>query len=172
MRIRLLIAFMAVLLVSCRAIDSDNGGFSIAKENDTLYNLILETDSSCDVWELRYPVYRFCTGDMDGDSIVDAIVGVEKTTRFDPVVRRRVFMFRNIGGKVRPLWMGSRLGQPVVDFRVVQVDGETRLRSVEEEKNGKFLVAEYRWSSFGVKFIRYICRDFEFDNSMEILNDK
>lgn len=171
MRIRLLIAFIALSLVSCRATNGDNGGFSIAKENDTLYNLILETDSSCDVWELRFPVYRFCTGDMDGDSIVDAIVGVEKTTRFDPVVRRRVFMFRNIEGKVRPLWLGSRLGRPVVDFNVVKVDGETRLRSVEEDDNGKFLVAEYRWSSFGVKFIRYICRDFEFDDSMEILNN-
>jgi len=163
---------MAVLLVSCRATDGDNGGFSIAKENDTLYNLILETDSSRDVWELRYPVYRFCTGDMDGDSIVDAIVGVEKTTRFDPVLRRRVFMFRNIEGKVRPLWLGSRLGRPVVDFNVVKVDGETRLRSVEEDENCKFLVAEYRWSSFGVKFIRYICRDFELDDSMEILNNE
>ena len=171
MRTMLVISIVATILVSC-ATETENGGFSLEKKNDTLYNLVLETDSSRDVWELRFPVYRFCTGDMDGDSIVDAVVGVEKTTRFDPVVRRRVFMFRNIGGKVRPLWMGSRLGQPVVDFRVVQVDGETRLRSVEEEKNGKFLVAEYRWSSFGVKFIRYICRDFEFDNSMEILNDK
>ena len=171
MRSMLVISIVATILVSC-ATETENGGFSLEKIDDTLYNVVLETDSSRDVWELRFPVYRFCTGDMDGDSIVDAIVGVEKTTRFDPVVRRRVFMFRNIGGKVRPLWMGSRLGQPVVDFRVVQVDGETRLRSVEEEKNGKFLVAEYRWSSFGVKFIRYICRDFEFDNSMKILNDK
>ncbi len=163
---------MSVLLVSCRATDGNDGGFSIVKVNDTLYNLILETDSSRDEWELRFPVYRFCTGDMDGDSIIDAIVGVEKKTRFDPVVRKRVFMFRNIEGKVRPLWMGSRLGQPVFDFNVVKVDGETRLRSVEEEKNGKFLVAEYKWSSFGVKFIRYICRDFELDDSMEILNNE
>ena len=169
MRSVLVILIVSVIIASC-ATTSDNGGFSLEKKNDTLYNLVLETDSSRDVWELRFPVYRFCTGDMDGDSIVDAVVGVEKTTRFDPVVRRRVFMFRNIEGKVRPLWLGSRLGRPVVDFNVVKVDGETRLRSVEEDDNGKFLVAEYRWSSFGVKFIRYICRDFELEDSMEILN--
>ena len=171
MRSILVISIVAALLVSC-ATATDNGGFSLEKVNDTLYNIVLETDSCRDVWELRFPVYRFCTGDMDGDSIVDAIVGVEKKTRFDPIVRKRVFMFRNLGGKVRPLWMGSRLGQPVVDFNVVVVDGETRLRSIEEEKNGKFLVAEYKWSSFGVKFIRYICRDFELDDSIEILNNE
>ena len=159
------------LLVSCER-NTNSGGFSIEKVNDSLYNITLETDSSRDVWQLHHSVYRFCTGDIDGDSIIDAIVGVEKATRFDPVVRRRVFIFRNIDGKVRPLWMGSRLGRPVVDFNVVKVDGETRLRSVEEEANGKFLVAEYRWSSFGVKFIRYICRDFEFDDSMEFLNNE
>ncbi len=164
-----IISIVATILVSCVR-ETGNGGFSLEKVNDTLYNVVLETDSSRDVWELRFPVYRFCTGDMDGDSILDAVVGVEKTTRFDPVVRRRVFMFRNIEGNVRPLWLGSRLGRPVVDFNVVKVDGETRLRSVEEDDNGKFLVAEYRWSSFGVKFIRYICRDFELEDSMEILN--
>ena len=103
----LVISIVATILVSC-ATETENGGFSLEKINDTLYNVVLETDSSRDVWELRFPVYRFCTGDMDGDSVVDAVVGVEKPTRFDPVVRRRVFMFRNIGGKVRPLWMGSR----------------------------------------------------------------
>ena len=161
---------VAFMLVSC-AEDADRGGFVLEKVNDTLYNVVLETDSSRDVWELRHPVYRFCTGDIDGDSVVDAIVGVEKTTRFDPVVRRRVFMFRNVGGKIRPLWLGSRLGHAVVDFNVLKVNGETRLRSVEEEADGKFLVAEYCWGSFGVKFIRYICRDFEFDESMEFLKE-
>ncbi|MBO7133426.1 MAG: hypothetical protein J6W06_04625 [Bacteroidales bacterium] len=172
MRCIVLILMLSVFVVSCSVHSADNGGFSVEMVNDSLYNLVLETDSSRDVWELRFPVYRFCTGDMDGDSIVDAVVGVEKPTRFDPVVRKRVFMFHNVKGKVRPLWMGSRLGQPIVDFRVVQVDHETRLRSVEEEQNGKFLVAEYKWGSFGVEFIRYLCRDFGFDDSMEILNDK
>ena len=169
---------MSAILLSCASELSDSAdemsssnGFSLEKVNDTLFNLVLVTDGGCDVWKLPYPVYRFCTGDMDGDSVIDAIVGVEKTTRYDPVVRKRVFMFRNLEGKVRPLWMGSRLGRPVVDFNVVQVDGETRLRSIEKEQSGKFLVAEYKWSSFGVEFIRYLCRDFELDDSMEILNN-
>lgn len=179
MKTNVVILIASAIVLSCSSKLSDgtddvssSNGFSLEKVNDTLFNLVLETDGSSDVWKLPYPVYRFCTGDIDGDSVIDAIVGVEKTTRYDPVVRKRVFVFHNFEGKVRPLWMGSRLGRPVVDFRIVQVDGETRLRSMEEEQSGKFLVAEYRWKSFGVKFIRYICREFELENAVKELDDK
>ena len=147
----------------------NNGGFSLSKENDTLYYLNLKTDSGIDKWELPYPVYRFETGDINGDGSIDALVGVEKTTRFDPVVAKRIFIFQNIDGKVRPLWLGSRLGKPIEDFTVVREDSCTYIRSIEKERDGKFLVADYCWDSFGVKFIRYICREFDFESAKEYL---
>ena len=54
-----------------------NGGFSLIQRNDSLYALTLQTDSTNDQWMLPYPVYHFCTGDVDSDGSIDAMVGVE-----------------------------------------------------------------------------------------------
>ena len=109
-----------------------------------------------DAWPVDYPVYRFETGDVNGDGVVDAILGVVKSTRYDPVVRRRVFLFKNYKGHVRPLWFGSRLGNPIVDFHFLAREGV--LRVMEREQDGSYLVADYRWQSFGMQFVRYELR--------------
>lgn len=109
-----------------------------------------------DVWPVDYPVYRFEMGDVNGDGKTDAILGVVKSTRYDPVVRRRVFLFKNYKGHVRPLWLGSRLGNPIVDFHFLAHEGI--LRVMEREQDGSFLVADYRWQSFGMQFVRYLLR--------------
>lgn len=108
-------------------------------------------------WELPFPVYRFETADVNGDGSADAIVGVVKSTRYDPEVRRRVFVYKNYRGHVRPLWLGSRLGRPLVDFRFVGPEGV--LRVMELERSGNYLVADYRWRSFGMDFVRYVARE-------------
>ena len=76
----------------------------------SIHYLILTTDSTCDRWALPYPVYRLETGDVDGDGNTDALVGVIKGTRFHPEKGRRLFIFKNHHGLVRPLWLGSKLG--------------------------------------------------------------
>lgn len=109
-----------------------------------------------DVWPVDYPVYRFEMGDVNGDGETDAILGVVKSTRYDTVVRRRVFLFKNYKGHVRPLWLGSRLGNPIVDFHFLA--RECILRVMEREQDGSCLVADYRWQSFGMRFVRYVLR--------------
>ena len=88
---------------------------------------------------LNYPVYRFCTGDVDGDGSIDALVGVIKKTRFHQEEGRRIFIFKQVDGKVRPLWLGSRLGAELVDFRFV--DG--CIRALETDGKGKYAVIDY-----------------------------
>ena len=58
--------------------------FSLETKSDTLHVLVLTTDSTESRWRLPYPVYRFCTGDVDGNGTIDALVGVEKATRYYP----------------------------------------------------------------------------------------
>ncbi len=135
------------------SLPSFGSGFSLHRVNDTLHVLRLGQSE----WRLPYPVYRFCTGDVDGNGSTDAIVGVVKATRYDSVVRRRVFIFKDYRGHVRPLWLGSRLGQPVVDFRFIPAEGV--LRAVERERSGRYLVADYRWRAFGMDFVRYLGRE-------------
>ena len=121
------------------------------QQNDTLHALVLTTDSTQSRWRLPYPVYQFTTGDVNGDGSTDALVGVEKATRYFPY-GRRLFIFKNYRGHVRPLWMGSKLGGDLQDFRFI--DG--RVRSLETSANGLWAVAEDEWSGFGLRFLRFL----------------
>jgi len=136
--------------------------FSLEQKNDSLWLLVLEKDSNRSEWRLPYPVYRFQTGDVDGDGVEDAMVGVIKGTRFFPEKGRRLFIFKNHEGKVRPLWMGSKLGGILQDFRFVESpERETsgRIRSLETTADGRYVVAEYRWEHFGMGFIRFLIKN-------------
>lgn len=126
--------------------------FSIETVNDSLNYLTLKTDSTTDKWPLPYPVYRLETADVNGDGRTEALVGVIKSTRFYPQKGRRLFVFKNYKNRVRAMWMGSKLGGILQDFRFV--DGV--VRSLETTTKGQYVVAEYRWQGFGFGFVRFL----------------
>jgi hypothetical protein len=129
--------------------------FSLVQKTDSLYLLTLTTDSTNHQWSLPYPVYRMETGDVDGNGTIEALVGVIKSTRFYPEKGRRLFIFKNYEGLVRPMWLGSKLGGKLQDFHFH--DG--LVRSLETNAKGQYTVAEYRWDDFGMAFERYLIRD-------------
>jgi len=140
--------------------------FALEQENDTLSFLTLRTDSTFDQWRLPYPVYRFCTGDVDGDGSIDAMVGVVKSTRYYKEKGRRLFIFKNYKGYVRPLWLGSKLGGILEDFRFK--DG--LIRSLERTTDGRYVVAEYRWAHFGMGFERFLAKNVAREEALIIFN--
>jgi hypothetical protein len=127
-----------------KAEKADNG-FTLTKTHDSLYFL--------NDWRLPYHVYRFCTGDVNGDGKAEALVGVIKSTRFYPEKARRIFIFKLVNGKkVRPLWLGSKLGGILKDFRYVN----GRVRSLEASSDSLYSVADWQWNDFGLKFERFL----------------
>lgn len=153
-------------LTTAHAFSQEAGGFSLEQHNDTLSVLTLKTDSTSDEWRLLYPVYRFCTGDVDGDGSTDALVGVIKSTRYYKEKGHRLFIFKNYHGQVRPLWMGSKLGGILEDFRFT--DG--KIRSLETTTDGYYVVAEYRWARFGMSFERFLAKKVTREEAMHIFN--
>ena len=108
---------------------------SLNKESDSLYVIHLNTDQpSHSVWKLPYPVYQFDYGDVTGDGMPEIIVGVIKPTRFDPKPDKRLF---------------------IREHTLVLI------RTVERERSGKFLIAEYAWRGFGLDFKGYLKRETE-----------
>ena len=125
---------------------------------DQYYEGTLLTAST---WKLKYPVYHFECGDINNDGVDDILVGVIKATRFDKQKRKRVFMFKLFEGYIRPLWLGSRVSQPLESFRIVKNGNQNVLKTMEFEEDGSFLVCEYKWRGFGLEFLRYIKRNLD-----------
>jgi hypothetical protein len=141
--------------------------FAINQKSDSLWVLTLSNESGkvVDSWQLPYPVYRFDKADIDADGSIDAVVGVFKSSRFFTTPSHRVFIFKNFNGKVRPLWLGSRLGGELVDFAVV---GNT-IRAIEKTEDG-YAVSNYTWKGFGMGFHSLVATSDNIDecyNSLE-----
>ena len=134
-----------ISLVQTTGMREDNG-FTLRKEHDSLYWL--------NDWKLPYPVYQYQTGDVDGDGHIDAMVGVVKSTRFYPEKARRIFIFKEINKKARPMWLGSKLGGILEDFRFI--DG--KIRALESTNDSLYVVSDYVWGGFGMKFDHYIIK--------------
>ena len=158
---RLLAIGFWLLAISCGA-----QTFAIEKRTDSLYVLTLTTDSTCDGWRLPYPVYRVETGDVDGNGTTEALVGVIKATRFHPEMGRRLFIFKNYEGLVRPMWLGSQLGGTLQDFHF----RNGVVRSLETNALGEYTVAEYRLGGFGPKFERYLVRNTDETSARKYFN--
>ena len=159
--------------------------YSLTRSHDSLYYL--------NEFRLPYPVYRFCTGDVNGDGSPDALVGVVKRTRFHHEMGRRIFIFKKVDGKVRPLWMGSKLGGILQDFRVVE-DGSPKtnephktnethkphkthktytpciIRALETTTDNRYVVSEYRWEGFGLAFDRFLIKNTDKETAYKYFN--
>ena len=129
--------------------------FELRKQHDSLYYL--------NDWRLPYPVYQFQTGDVDGDGKEDAMVGVIKSTRFYPEKGRRLFIFKQVNKKARPLWMGSKLGGILENFRFI--DG--KIRALESTTDSLYVVSDYKWSSFGMTFDQYIIKGVDKETAIK-----
>jgi hypothetical protein len=132
------------------------GSYVLRRINDSLYYL--------NQWRLPYPVYQFQTGDVDCDGQPDALVGVVKSTRFYCEKGRRLFIFKLMNGKVRPLWMGSKLGGQLVDFKFVngrvrslEISGrQSTDRNTHHRSQLLYTVSEWQWNDFGLQFHHYL----------------
>jgi hypothetical protein len=124
-------------------------------------------------WRLNYPVFRFDCADITNDGIPEIAVGVIKATRFDPEVKKRLFLFKLYDTcYVRPLWLGSKLPLPLVDFNLVASCDGARIRTVEQEGEKRFAVAEYCWKAFGPKWLCYLQKGIDKKEAKILLQKK
>jgi hypothetical protein len=154
-------------------------GYELRKEHDSLYWLRATGGRKADEWRLPYPVYQFQTGDVDGDGSMDAMVGVIKKTRFYPL-GKRLFIFKQIDASpprklVRPMWLGSKLGGTLEDFRYVapaEGDSMGRIRALESTADSLYAVSDYKWGGFGMKFDRLIIKGVDRETALRRFYDQ
>ena len=136
--------------------DNEGGSSIISSEHiGTKENIISK-------WKLSYPIYHFECADINADGMDDILVGVIKPTRFDSICRKRIFIFKLLEGYVRPLWLGSRVSQPLEDFKVIPSKPMNLIRTMEYEEN--------KWKGFGLTFVKYIVRNSKIEEARKIFN--
>lgn len=175
------VIFLLFLLCSCKqrtdrcewTVGERHLEVCLEQKSDSFYVLHLNADPPFhSTWELPYPVYRFDYGDITGDGSPEIAVGVIKPTRFDPQPDKRLFIYRVADGLyIRPLWLGSRVAQPLEDFRIIRTEIPAIIRTMERERSGTFLIAEYKWRGFGLDFKRYIKREIERQEATRLLTN-
>ena len=140
--------------------------FSLQTTSDTLSHLILsDKGRPVDQWKLPFPVYQLQVGDIDGDGRPEALVGVVKTTRYDPVEAKRLFIFKCHHGRIRALWMGSRLGGILEDFRF---SSDGHVVTLQSTTDGRYVVLEHEWRRFGLGALRFLARGVSLEDALSV----
>ena len=70
---------------------------------------------------------------------------------------------------VRPMWLGSKLGGILEDFRYVapaEGDSMGRIRALESTTDSLYVVSDYKWSGFGMKFERFIVKGVDKETAL------
>ncbi len=103
---------------------------------------------------LPYPVYRFDYGDLTGDSVPEIVVGVIKSTKYWKVEAKRLFIYHLYHGRyIRPLWLGSRVGNPLEDFSVCRDSFPAVICTKERKRDSTLIYSKYKIQGFGLKYI-------------------
>jgi hypothetical protein len=92
---------------------------------------------------------------VNRDGKTDILLGVIKSTHFDLNEKRRLFVLRIDSGRLRPLWLGSRVCQELIDFNPIGYGGSTSIITLEQAFNKSFCIGLYEWDDFGLSLVKY-----------------
>jgi len=101
-----------------------------------------------------YEVFEMETGDVNRDGRTDICIGIIKPTPFDPVLKKRLFIFQIDRDYIRPLWLSSRLVNPLEEFSVCNKKAGCTIKTIERQNKSLYCIHEYRWGSFGMSFLK------------------
>jgi len=86
--------------------------------------------------------------DVDNDSIPEIILGVNKSTRYFKNIEKRIFVFNRNKDYIYPKWLGSKIGNQIVDFKVDEL--KQKLIILQKSSKPQFNEAyECKWTGFG-----------------------
>ncbi len=114
-----------------------------------------------------YPLYQVDSADVDRDGKTDILVGLIKSTQFDPAEKKRLFILRIDGGQLRPLWLGSRVCQELVMFKAIPGG---IVRTLEKTQGNKYAIGLYGWRGFGLKLIKYSYNNISIEYARHLFN--
>ena len=73
------------------------------------------------------------------------------------------------------MWLGSKLGGTLEDFRYVapaEGDSMGRIRALESTADSLYAVSDYKWGGFGMKFDRLIIKGVDRETALRHFYDQ
>lgn len=110
----------------------------------------------------HYRAYHLDTADVNHDGRTEILVGLIKSTEFDPIEKKRLFILRIDETQLRPLWLGSKVCQELLDFKTTK---NGIIQTLEKTKKGNYAIGQYRWQSFGLVLINYLYHEIPLDEA-------
>jgi hypothetical protein len=138
--------------------------------NTTGFQVLLQNESGeiLDQTIFKYVPYRFDTADVNQDGHTEIIVGLTKSTRFDTTEKKRLFILRIDQQHIRPMWMGSKVCQELIDFKVLN---NGQIQTLEQTKAGSFSIGNYYWQSFGLTLDKYTHHKTSLNDATQIFRN-
>lgn len=144
----------------------------LVKTDSAKYQLIVQYTNNGDSVSkfLPYKVLKLRQADVDNDGNDEFILSVLKKTILDKTERKRINIWKIKDNRIVPMWLGSFLPHPLYDFDIGYENKKTIVVTIEYEQDNSFLIAEYQWHSFGLKFIRFVQRNLQLSEAQTFLN--
>ncbi len=135
-----------------------NGIVSVSRmESYPAYRLDLKDLKGSVLFSKMYKqnIYRMETGDVDNNCRTDILLGVIKSTKFDPAIRRRLQILKIVNNKISAMWLGTSMCNELADFIPVKEKNRTYIKTIEKNKYGLYCIGLYAWDQFGLTLLKY-----------------
>lgn len=117
-----------------------------------------------------YEVFQLETGDVNRDGKTDICIGIIKPTPFDPVLKKRLFLFQIDRGYIRPLWLSSRLVNPLEQFAIGKDSlGHCIIHTIENKGKEIYCTRSYQWGTFGLSYINTTHDSISYEKAEQVL---
>lgn len=106
-------------------------------------------------WTSRiYAMWKAEVADLDSDGQDELILGVwSRVTRHnEPSPSRAIWVLRWDSTQLIPVWRGSAMSRPLVDFEIQRIEGRAHLKTMEVADNTHFSTI-YAWTGFGFRVL-------------------
>ncbi len=100
------------------------------------------------------PLFQLRTGDLNRDGSEEIFLGIIKKTKFDPEVKKRMFIFYVDSLRLRPLFLSSRLSSEILDFAASRRK-KNQIVTIEKSDTNTFTIGLYGRLDFGFIFKGY-----------------
>lgn len=118
-----------------------------------------------------YEIFQVNIADANNDGKTDICIGIIKPTPFDPVLKKRLFIFQIDRDYIRPLWLSSRLVNPLEEFSTLSRNNTCFIQTIERQNKEQYCIHEYTWGSFGMVYSKQIAGALTYTEAKKILTN-